>query len=325
METHIVNHPYHVNAIPRKEDQVIIYLGDSSQLLDNRIVYSFDVFSLLPFRKGSRLEIIKQVKQISSFIDSKSKVFFWGVQEGLSYRLLNDLLTRMSVFVVPDNVEFFLRFLTNKNNISPKSVMKSYCHRLLFFHISGKVVYFFGRFHFMLPPNTKITMQYGFLSNQRSISLGPDATKMDEMTTPEVIIVSQPYYKDHGIDLDKWISALLAIRKYFVDQKYKVKISYHPRDSSEFRKKISAAGFYEQTCLTPTPQVYAGIFSTLLFEKAISGENAVLCINLIRDIFSKDYLYFVDLLIESLGLDPNNEVLFLDKDIAARFMHLANR
>jgi len=91
---------------------------------------------------------------------------FFGVQDVISFGLMHAVRGHPDVRIVPDNVEFFLRFSATTDRTA-RGLAKSTIYGQLVPALAGRVHEQLGRQTFQLPPGSKIDQAHAFYNSSR--------------------------------------------------------------------------------------------------------------------------------------------------------------
>jgi hypothetical protein len=289
-DIHIVNHRYHVDRIADPRAQLVV-LGPV--INDVRVVVTEPLFESLPLTQKLRIPVHAIVRRILPYLDNAARIYFWGIQDVISFKLMLAVSGHPDVRIVPDNMEFFLRF-SAINDRTVRGLTKSMIYGQLVPTIAGRVREQLGRLTFQLPPGSKIDQAHAFYNSSRW------PHPVYPAKSQHVTFISQPYCWDHGIDEIIWADRVGdLLRQVEAISNLPVHIYYHPRDSSTFRARMKKDGFEEtrhigNRCI--------GVFSTMLFEAALAGIDVRIIFNDLKDLFGADYVAFVEWVSRVLGI-----------------------
>lgn len=281
-DLHILNHGYHAQRIIDASAHIVVI---GTQIDDPRVVLNVELFeqkNLLQKINSSPRETARKINFIAKKYD---RIYIWGLQDIISYNILIDLFPNSEVRIVPDNIEFFLRF-SPISEFSLRNIMKSTVFREFLSALAGKTQHTLGRMTFSLPKGAVIDDSLAFY-NGRALSIG---STLD--AGPYWTFVSQPYYADYQIDESEWAMRVVQLlRRFEMETGEVIRIRYHQRDRPTYKSLLAKAGFREATSISPK---CVGFFSTFLFEAALSGLEVRLIFDDVRDLLGSEYIKFVD-------------------------------
>jgi hypothetical protein len=291
MSLHIINHHYHLKKIKDIEAKIIV-IGNF-YIDDKRIVDQYPLYescNLVSRLFSNNLNLI--IKKINKTCSRDETIYFWGLQDKLSFRLAKQLIFYYKLRAVPDNIEFFLRY--NSRGIKPlRAFLKSLMYLEGINFLSGKIgAWCGGRFVYPLPNGISIDHDKGFYSFIDSTNI---PAKTDGIT-----FISQPYNIDYGISSQDWMMIIEEILKELKLKFIHVNVKFHQRDTQEFINYVVGLGF-DQT--ENTKSRVAGFFSTLLFEKALNGHETYILVDKLRGYIPNEYFGFSDWIITHLLKD----------------------
>lgn len=288
MNLHIVNHQYHLDKIIDPSAKVLIIGNMPSH--DPRVVASFPLFESCGV--FSRL-FARHVGPIFSLVRkiNVNVVYFWGLQDRTSHKLADRLRDICELRVVPDNIEFFLRFESIKGNCF-RAALKAFFYAESLNLLFGRTGSWCGRFVYPLPRYISISHDYAFYNLRSSEIVAPHSSG--------VTFISQPYNVDYGINEDSWLNVVSTILDTLKVEHGCVNIRFHQRDTLEFRRRILNLGFDEAV---DEHYRVAGFFSTLLFENALKGRDTYILIDRLRGLLPDEYFEFSDWIISNLMED----------------------
>jgi hypothetical protein len=230
--------------------------------------------------------IVKQHKQIIIF----------GLQDHLSQRAAElAIKAKKNVFVVPDNIEFFLRpgRYCQDQKIGLRKMLRLLGLGYRLTDINKKVGIFSNRYLYKIPRGCELSEKYSFFDLNTISRYRNDNSTM---------FISQPYYLDYNLDVDKFISKLdIELSKLSFNFHDSIYMNFHQRDSDEYKRKIVALN-YQSSNESEIFENILGFFSTLLFVKAIQGHRVFSIFFAIKDFFPKEYAYFVSSIADELGI-----------------------
>lgn len=310
---YVIAHEYHLKRIKSHivESDVICCIGRmKSPLLDE---LSCDIRRFAFFEGLSVIEKIFIRWWISFAVARLARSFrgrevlVFGGQDLVSWLILNKF--GENACLVVDNLEFKLRpdMLPYERKLCFRVWIKALIYGVVFLMLNGKVRDFGGRFVYGVR-GFKVYSELSFfrIAERDSYSNG---------VGDELVFISQPYYADYNISLDKWVSDIdVALSKMGCNL-----IKYHHRDSDAFRKLMRERGYTEESCAGGAA---LGIFSTLLFEYAVQGRTVVSVFESVKHLFPAYYVEFVLSVAEELDVClKGDQVWVLDcKSLESFFM-----
>lgn len=291
-DIHIVNHNYHVARIYDMQARIIVI---GSVINDPRVIMTVPLYETRGILEKLLNPVDRIVEAILPYLDDARRIYLWGVQDVISYCLMCASREHLDTRVVPDNIEFFLRFLP-ASSITFRGVVKSALYGKVNAFICGNVREHFGRLTYQLPPGTRLDNYYSFYNSPKLESISLNGVK-DCIT-----FISQPYYTDHNICVEIWARRVVEIlHKAEIEYGLPVRIYYHPRDSIKFRSFMSRVGVLETHCIEGPCM---GVFSTLLFQASLSGVEVRIVFDELSDLFEENYIEFVNWFSSRVGIDP---------------------
>lgn len=309
LDFHIVNHAYHVKRIVDSSARIIV-LGPKIE--DARIVLTIPLWESFPIQKKLISPARFWAAGVIPYLRDADRIYFWGAQDVISCEIMALVLERFKVLIVPDNIEFFLRFYPGRR-ISVRGLLKAAIYRKLLSTISGNAHEGLGRFVFKLPKSCLIDEQYAFY-NADGGSLND---RMD--AAAHWTFVSQPYHLDHNIKEGIWTTRVVSVLKRIeVESGADVRVLFHPRDNNSYREAFFESGFVETRALSSR---CVGVFSTLLFEAALAGIEVRFILEDVKDLLGENYVDFANWLADCMRIkvDSSEPILISPENFRAIF------
>lgn len=294
-DLHILNHNYHAKRIADPAARIVVI---GPEIEDQRVLFNEGLFESKPLPQKLKKSPHETVKKVLPFAREAERIYLWGVQDIVTNKLMQKIQDFSEVRVVPDNIEFFLRFAPPSKTIT-STLLKAAVYRDFCSALTGRTRSHSGRFTFDLPKGTIIDDSLAFYND---VSFSFRTTKC---AAPYSTFISQPYYNDLQIDEKKWAERVVNILRNFQAETGEViRIKYHQRDQFAYKTIITEAGFREADTIS---HKCIGFFSTMLFEAALSGAQVRLILDEVRDFLGGDYTSFVDWFSKSLKIktDPS--------------------
>ena len=117
-----------------------------------------------------------------------------------------------------------------------------------------------------------------------------------------IMFISQPYYLDYKLNIDEFVDCVgLELKKVSVMLNKDIYINFHQRDSFDYVKKISALEYKEFQDESVCGDI-VGLFSTLLFIKALQGHSVFSFFSGFEEFFPNEYIFFVRDVAKELGI-----------------------
>jgi hypothetical protein len=290
MSLHVINHHYHLKKITDKKAKIIIIGNFYTD--DKRVICRYPLYescNLLSRLCSNNFNLI--LKKIKKTCSCSEVIYFWGLQDKLSFRLAKQLISNYILKAVPDNIEFFLRS-KSRGDRPFRAFLKSLMYREGINFLCGVTGVWCGRFVYSLPNGISVDHDNGFYSFVDSNQI---PSKTDGIT-----FISQPYNVDYGIASHDWMIIIEETLKELKLKFNNVNVKFHQRDTQEFRNCVGELGFEEAQS---TKSCVAGFFSTLLFEKALNGHETYILVDKLRGHIPNEYFSFSDWIITHLLKD----------------------
>jgi hypothetical protein len=185
--------------------------------------------------------------------------------------------------VVPDNFEFFLRPRTQPATWHVRNLLKAATYGLTLDSALGRVGQFGERIIYELYEGCAINEELSFynVEEERDLPARP----------ANAVFISQPYYLDYSIAIGDWLDALKNCFSFIEERGYRITVRYHQRDSQQLKDTVREWGIQEHA--DADCQTVFGLFSTLLFELALSGRSVYSCFDSFTHLFPKYYSDYV--------------------------------
>ncbi|MAR89408.1 MAG: hypothetical protein CML06_00795 [Pseudomonadales bacterium] len=288
MKLFVCNHAYHLQKAMTvlSWNDYILFIGNDSRLEPKKLkdrMLQINLFEELPIHKKvwfhiQFLFLILKLRRLNI-----RAAYFFGAQDLISWKLL-----KHGIFdeckVIPDNLEFYLRpqLPLVKKFQAEKDTLRKSLKVLLYCGLSDKNAFQVASFGSRLLYSIKEVE----LEDSLAFYSSSNIPHIDREAYPGSIFISQPYYLDYSIDIVLWANRIHSI----LVQRGCNYIKFHQRDSPKFRDIMKELGYSERD-----PRHYAklGIFSTYLFEAALSGDTVESIAGLLIDLFPASYKDFV--------------------------------
>jgi hypothetical protein len=225
------------------------------------------------------------------------QVICFGLQDFLSLSIVlkaSDL--NVNVYIVPDNVEFYLRpeiYVNIVNKFSFKMIIKSLLNGVVVNYLKKEIIYFGGRpIYSMKKVQFSINNQFAFY--EKKIQPPTDFIEHDNFQCRNGFI-SQPYYIDYNIDVAEWVDCLFEALSQSNCDIGDCIMFLHPRDNDEYIEELRKKNI-KFTHSKNLPKNIFGIFSTYLFQLSINGYEVR---SLARYFFKLLPSYYSEYLIEA--------------------------
>lgn len=292
---YIVNHKYHIEYL--KADLID---GDTLVIISNT-TYTFSNSKIntyyLPFFES--LSVIKKaifrvllLYHIPIILMKEKNITLIGCQDIISYKIYKvaqfiRYFRGGKIQVVPDNIEFYLRYIPAQKHTSLRLIMKALLFGCCISLLRGKVHHMLGHFTFVISADITEPIYV-----KPIIFLNSDSN---------AAFISQPYYLDYSLNLNDWIetphSKLTELKCTY--------ILFHPRDSTEFYTTMLELG-YKPASHSVEYNEYYGIFSTYMSSLHVMNKPVKSILKDFTSILPTEYVNIVNLLItygKMKGLD----------------------
>jgi len=298
----LYNHAYQIEKVDCIEGSTYLQVGVCRGQHDfMRILESMALHSAFFQRRSLELELDRRLALFD-------RVIIFGCQEYLSwYAYKRAVGLNMTVSVIPDNTEFYLRPSTCvESGLNFKRMVKILIYGLLKFGLEkdyaffgNKVIYSISKSHIDYSNAYFNTVDSHQLKHHFSFE------KKNEC----IIYVSQPYYEDYSIPLDVWVDSLNRVLEEYVLEGLTVLIKFHQRDSLEFREIIGRQ--YVECDDVDKHYKFVGFFSTMLFELALESKMVLSHFSSVEHLFPAVYSSFVKLVSAELDINLSGERAWL--------------
>lgn len=233
---YIINHPYHLESIKNiiKPQDGLVVISDREvnyDAGDDVKIYSFNLFEPLPIHKKLFYRCLLWFYFLN-LLRQFDEVVMFGLQDKVSYQIYKIsqcFFSFKKLTILPDNFEFYARYMNFNSRLSLGLVLKSILYGHFFdLFLFKNLGYRLGRFFYYIDLDKVDIAKPRFLYG----------LKFRERTNISTF-VSQPYYLDYNICVDTWCKCLAHV----LEVNDCSTILVHPRDSQEYIDIMLAYGF----------------------------------------------------------------------------------
>lgn len=302
----VFNHDYQIEHLVEEwpENYKVVRVCSSpsnNRDIERRVDFTFGLMESQKF--GARLSY----KLSFECFNNVDRVVFFGLQDTVSWLFAKKAhRLGIQIEVVPDNIEFFLRgeigFILGESQFT--DFLRAFSYRVFVDYCQANVRFWNGRPIYSLSSlGAKVLEEMSFYNK----ALAPPRSEnvVVDQSLPWAF-VSQPYYLDYDIDLDEWLSNLLGAFNSLGLDPNQGEVVLHQRDSDEYVSLIKSMGF-RVADVNRLPKKIVGIFSTYLFQLALSGYEVFSCLSFVSKALPRSYVDYTNFIGKTLVINLSAE------------------